>query len=267
MTSIYALIDPESKFCRYVGKTKCSLRSRLGKHIYGATRQKKAPKYEWIRKLSENGKIPEIIELESVSNDWQEAEMFWIAYLRSLGADLLNMSDGGEGPNGYQHTEEAKSKISRASIASLAKPEVRSRISEGLKRAFSDPEARAKLSEAHKKSHSRPEVIAKISAKAKISSNRPEYKEKMSKLNKGRKRSAEAIAKSAAGNTGKKRSEDTKARMRAAAQCPLKKAILSEKSKAWHASMSQEEKDRRRHAHSLKMKEIFAKRRRQADEH
>lgn len=50
----------------------------------------------WIRSLLAVGVEPEIFLIEQTDN-WREAERFWIAYLRWLGCDLTNISAGGEG--------------------------------------------------------------------------------------------------------------------------------------------------------------------------
>jgi hypothetical protein len=51
---------------------------------------------------------------ESNESAWREAEQFWIASLRLAGADLCNLTDGGQGPSGYKLSEEHKRKIGSA---------------------------------------------------------------------------------------------------------------------------------------------------------
>lgn len=43
----------------------------------------------------------------------KEEEIWWIAYLKSLGALLYNITNGGDGIPGYRHTEETKNLISQ----------------------------------------------------------------------------------------------------------------------------------------------------------
>ena len=93
-TTIYAVVDPRNNEVRYVGKTVRKLNQRLSEHL-----RSKANTYcaKWFRKLKSEGIKPEMLELEIVTEDWQGAEIFWIAYLRWLGARLVNYSAGGEG--------------------------------------------------------------------------------------------------------------------------------------------------------------------------
>ena len=69
---------------------------------------------KWIKSLQPDKPI--MIELETVFNDWVEAEQFWIAYFKSLGARLTNLTVGGEGAVGYKATEETRRKLSASSI-------------------------------------------------------------------------------------------------------------------------------------------------------
>lgn len=94
---IYGLFDPQTTHCRYVGKTCRTLQARLRQHCNRA--KSGAPQHvsAWIRSLASRGLVPEIDWIEENSEDWREAECFWIAYLRSIGCDLTNISPGGEG--------------------------------------------------------------------------------------------------------------------------------------------------------------------------
>lgn len=55
----------------------------------------------------------DIIERFSLESELEEAEIWWIAYLRSLGAQLYNITDGGDGISGYHHTAETKQLLSK----------------------------------------------------------------------------------------------------------------------------------------------------------
>ncbi len=54
----------------------------------------------------------EIFEEHETKAEALEAEIFWIAYYKSIGAELMNMTDGGDGMTGQ--TKEIKAKISAA---------------------------------------------------------------------------------------------------------------------------------------------------------
>lgn len=51
-----------------------------------------------------------ISELESYETEKEalDGETFWIAYYKSIGAELLNMTDGGEGQSGHRWTEDRR---------------------------------------------------------------------------------------------------------------------------------------------------------------
>lgn len=94
MVTIYALIDPATQQCRYVGKSK-NLRARYYDHLYNPQGTRKS---RWIGRLLKQGLKPEVVVLEEVAaSEWPEHEQFWIAYMKALGANLTNTTVGGEG--------------------------------------------------------------------------------------------------------------------------------------------------------------------------
>jgi hypothetical protein len=94
MNSIYALIDPLTDECRYIGKTRMGLHARLANHL-GC--KKALYSSHWIHGLKGQGYAPDVIELESglSESEWPEAEQFWIAYFKMIGARLTNYTIGG----------------------------------------------------------------------------------------------------------------------------------------------------------------------------
>lgn len=105
---IYGLFDPDTGYCRYVGRTVLSPKRRLDSHIYGALNGKKrTPSSCWVRTIIERGSRPEIDVLEEVTvSTMHDAEIFWISYLRFVGCHLLNVTDGGRGSFGFKMPEE-----------------------------------------------------------------------------------------------------------------------------------------------------------------
>lgn len=100
-TYIYGLIDPLTEELRYIGKTN-NLTKRYQSHIRATG---KSYRDKWVRSLRTKLAKPEMIVIEAIeSNDWIEAERFWISYYRAIGALLTNLTDGGEGCDGYRHT-------------------------------------------------------------------------------------------------------------------------------------------------------------------
>lgn len=99
-TNIYLLHSPEDPSQSiYIGKAD-DLRIRLRQHAQEALKTKKSTrKLNWLRKWlpSLEAQI-EIVLLETVATDgWQESERFYIAYFHSIGANVLNTTDGGDG--------------------------------------------------------------------------------------------------------------------------------------------------------------------------
>jgi len=183
-TTIYALADDAGKM-RYIGKTSRPLRARLAAHITIAVHGNQTHKCRWIRTMLSRGKLPSIMEIEMVSGDGAERETFWIAAFRAQGADLTNLTNGGEGAPGRVLTEDHKRKIGDANRGRAGHPH--------------SAETRAKMS-ASRMGHATPEhVRAKISA-----------------ANSGRKHSDETREKNRLGHLGLKASDETRARMRSA---------------------------------------------------
>ena len=113
MEDIYILIDPLTQECRYVGKAKDS-HKRFIRHLWEAKKPGfKKHLYCWIRSVLNNGLVPIQIIIDTVE-DWKFWERFYIDYFKSIGCNLTNLCDGGQGSLGYKLTDEQKSKISIA---------------------------------------------------------------------------------------------------------------------------------------------------------
>jgi len=99
-TFIYALYDPrEPEEIRYIGKAN-NPRARLNSHISESLRiETPIWKADWIRTLISDGLKPEMKVLEEVSYDisieWEDREVYYIAYYFSKGHRLENSTLGG----------------------------------------------------------------------------------------------------------------------------------------------------------------------------
>lgn len=114
IVAIYALCEPDWT-PRYVGKTVQFLHERHKAHIRAATRGGKLPVHYWLRKRMAAGEMLAIKLLEYVRDGaWAERETHWISSLRQAGADLLNMTTGGEGLPGHRFTQEHRDKIANS---------------------------------------------------------------------------------------------------------------------------------------------------------
>ncbi len=175
--SIYGLIDPRNNQLRYVGMSG-NPHKRFLYHCGEGANGKQTMKARWISGLLNAGLLPRwfVIE-ESDAEGWKEAEQFWIAYFKSLGSRLLNMTSGGEGTLNFSHSEETRRKmrasqagrkLSQEQIAKIrgriVPSDVRKKISEKLKGRGPDKATSEKI-RITLTGRSRPEdVKSKISA-------------------------------------------------------------------------------------------------------
>jgi hypothetical protein len=96
---IYGLVDPQTGFVRYVGKTN-NTRFRLNNHLAKDRLLADTPKVKWIESLLAQGVKPQIVILEEViQSAWEEAEKRWIAFYQSKHdyPELTNSTSGGGG--------------------------------------------------------------------------------------------------------------------------------------------------------------------------
>ena len=113
VVAIYALCDSDESV-RYVGKTIQYLHQRHKAHIRDAKRGGMRPVNRWLRREIDAGNGLTIKLLEYAGADWSERESFWIAKYRADGADLLNLTDGGEGLHGHKFTQVHRDRIAEA---------------------------------------------------------------------------------------------------------------------------------------------------------
>lgn len=118
--TIYALCQPIEKWktgpVRYVGKTINTVWHRVRAHSYSTKGKVRLPVRRWLKKQMAAGNPFHIRHLEVVppGGDWAAREKFWIAKFRAEGADLLNLTDGGDGLHGMVRSPEHKAKIAAA---------------------------------------------------------------------------------------------------------------------------------------------------------
>ena len=113
---VYGLIDPRDGQLRYVGKSTSGL-ARPRQHVQPAfLKRDRRHKGNWVRSLVALGMRPEVevLEVHESAETLAEAECFYIAYFRSLGCRLTNLTDGGEGQVGWTPTVETRAKIAMA---------------------------------------------------------------------------------------------------------------------------------------------------------
>lgn len=107
-TFLYELKDPRNGESRYVGKAKNPF-LRFKRHLQCRER---TPVYNWIRSLKSGGLVPHMELLDEVPiSQWQFWEREYIRVYRLIGVRLLNLSEGGDGCDGYRHTDESRNRM------------------------------------------------------------------------------------------------------------------------------------------------------------
>lgn len=182
--AIYALIDPITSECRYIGKS-ARPDQRYKEHLKAGA---KTHRDFWIKSIRPN--VPEMLILEHVDVDlWEESERWWIAYFKCLGARLVNGTSGGEGGRGIKHSDHTKMLLS---LALKGKPK-----SEATK-------AKMKANCSMK----RPEVAEKIAAQKRGKPRSEETKARLRKALLGNVITEETRRKISEGNKGKKHTKE-----------------------------------------------------------
>ena len=142
-TYIYTLSDPRTGVVRYVGKSN-NPKSRYTRHMGEARDNQVCHRHFWIASLSAAGVKPTLSVIEECPREiWQEREVYWIAFYRAAGNDLVNRSDGGDGAAGCVTSEETRRKISIANTGKKDTPEARKRKSVALKGRVPHPDTYA----------------------------------------------------------------------------------------------------------------------------
>ena len=128
-TFIYCLRHPETREVRYVGKTVDLKIRKKSHHQLGKTRCD-----NWKRSLLAEGLWPEteVLETVPVGANWPERESYWISHFKSQGANLTNLTDGGEGTHGRVITDAYREKLRKAFTGRPIPQEQRERISKSL---------------------------------------------------------------------------------------------------------------------------------------
>lgn len=116
----------------------------------------------WIRELKQNGKTPVIILLAKVKC-WERGEKQWIAKLKSQGLQLLNMTSGGGGSNGFKQSKESITKIRAAAKRQFSRLEARKAAALYGRQAWDNPASRRKLVAARRKMAKDPKFVKKQS--------------------------------------------------------------------------------------------------------
>lgn len=102
---LYLLVDPRNDKIRYVGISK-DINRRYSQHL--KTLSENTYKANWIKNLVKNRLAPKLLIIEENLNidSLRGSEIFWIDFLKSIGCNLTNNTNGGEGVWGLKHKPE-----------------------------------------------------------------------------------------------------------------------------------------------------------------
>lgn len=131
----------------------------------------------WKNIVNKAGFLPKIVFFNLSEQSAFDTERSLISIYKSIGYDLVNKTNGGEGPSGMKHSEETKRKWSMAKkgkkLGSYSEDH-RYKISQGLKGRVVSLETRQKISEKTKEAMKNPDVKQKMSC-AKLGKLRPKH--------------------------------------------------------------------------------------------
>ena len=147
---IYALLDPQTKAIRYVGKS-CNGLKRPNQHMTSSSLRTHSYKNSWIKSLKNQGKLPEIKVLQEFasSTHLSEAERYYIAFYKQAGVQLTNLTSGGDGicdPSPITRKRMATAKLGKK--RGPHSEEHRRNMSAAIRRSRT-PEFRARMSKLH----------------------------------------------------------------------------------------------------------------------
>lgn len=163
---IYGLIDPATREVRYVGQTSQGMKRPTDHSRPHVLALRPSHRSNWIKSLLAAGLRPEIEILEIVAaEDLNQAEEFWIGYLRFVGARLTNHTSGGDGVRGHRWSVEQKARVAGKQRGKIISAETRAKISAANTGRKHSPETRMRMAERHRGKTLSEEARAKISAK------------------------------------------------------------------------------------------------------
>jgi group I intron endonuclease len=134
---------------KYVGQTAKKLNLRWNEHTSNTN---SSILHKSIRKYGKESFSLEILHTCESKEEMNFVEMFYISFLNTKAPFGYNLTDGGEGRQGYKLSEEAKKRISEKNSGKVMSVEQRLQISKrhrGTKRPPRSEETKKRISIAH----------------------------------------------------------------------------------------------------------------------
>ncbi len=229
---IYAYLEPrpENSRCgevRYIGQTTTGFNRCTGWSGQYCTKARNWLKNLEDRKLKPPIKILAVLTPDASLSELNRQEIRFIAYYRSLGADLKNMTEGGGGTKGTRRSDEFKKRLADSNHNRVWLEESKLKVSLAKRGKHLSEEHKRNVGLAKKGQKHSEETIAKIrlanlgrvlpeSTKLKLSlsmkgrKHSEEHNRKVGLGRKGKRHSPESILKMRLAKLGKPRSEETK---------------------------------------------------------
>ena len=207
----------------YIGQTIKELEDRISEHL-----KSEYPIGKAFRKYNINSFEISIIDITEIKEILDEKEKYWIKFYDCKVPNGYNLTDGGEGPNGYKHTKEAKLKISKKKkgVPHDVSEETRLKISNANKGRVSPMLGKHHSEETKQKISKQKGWKHTFETKEKLRHFRKkqpepmlgkhhseETKQKISKVHKGKKLSDETKQKISNGLKGRQKNEETKKKL------------------------------------------------------
>lgn len=160
---IYGLVDPRDSGIFYVGKS-CSGLRRPRQHWNKWSLRLRSHTANKIRQVIASGAIPKVTVLEELSSPvgLDQAEVFWIGFLRRHEWQLTNLTDGGGGCLGWTPPAEWRAKLAARMSGRVVSAETRARLSAAHAGRKPSADAVAKMAKTKTGSRHTPEARRKV---------------------------------------------------------------------------------------------------------
>lgn len=171
---------------RYVGQA-LDIRRRLSVHRSTKEETAERPSERWVAKNGSQNINSVVLELCTTQDELNQAETRWILALKTHNKDSekgLNLTYGGDGLSGYEHSEETKERMRESGLSWWSIPENRNQRSEINKAVWGTEEMRLAQSLRSREQHARPGRRESNIANAAAVWESPEYRKKRAETDK-----------------------------------------------------------------------------------
>lgn len=144
---LFAMAEPDR--IRYIGLTTQGLKTRLAQHRSDGDIRARLPVHLWIKKHGRDNIGARVLATAETVAELAALEMRLIAEHGGDRDELLNRTDGGEGPNGYVYTDEHREKQRRARLGYVHSEETKRKMSASALSSWEGNEGRREKARAN----------------------------------------------------------------------------------------------------------------------